>query len=133
VAVTRLTTRLPIPAIGCFAKAPAASVYLYDGAECVRQHEQSPRAHHRPRGYSCEEIGGALFGWDGAFPAMERLSLLEPWFVSPWGTGCSRYVSTLVTETGILATWQQSQPDFSQPLVANFLPMQDVERLSNGN
>lgn len=132
VAVTRLTDRLTIPAVGCFADAPAASIYLYDGAECVRQHEQSARAYARPRGYSCEEIGGALLGVDADFPAMTRLSLLEPWFVSPWGTGCSRYAATLVSESGILAAWQQSQADSSQPLVANFLPMEEVVRILQG-
>jgi hypothetical protein len=60
---------------------------------------------------------------------MERLSRLEPLFVSPWGTGCSRYVHTLVTEAGILATWQQSQVDGSQPLVGHWLAMDEVERI----
>ena len=129
IAVTRLTDRMSIPRVGCFADMPACSIYLYDGAECVRQHEQNPRAHKRPRGYSCEEIGGALFGWDHDFPHMERLSLLEPLFVSSKGSGCSRYVATLVMESGILATWQQSQEDLSQPLVAHFLPMDDVRQI----
>jgi hypothetical protein len=42
------------------------------------------------------------------------------------GTGCSRYVATLVTDAGIFANWQQSQDDLSQPLVGNFLPMDRV-------
>jgi hypothetical protein len=53
-------------------------------------------------------------------------------FVSPWGTGCSRYVSTLVTASGILATWQQGQADGSQPLVAHALSMDDVESILAG-
>lgn len=133
IAVTRLTDRMSIPQIGCFADVPACSIFFYDGAECVRQHEENPRAHKRPRGYSCEEIGGALFGWDDGFPELERLSLIEPFFVSPWGTGCSRYVASLITEDGILATWQQSREDLSQPLVSHFLPMDDVRRILRGN
>jgi hypothetical protein len=129
VAATRVTDRLPVPPVGCFAKEGACAVYFYDGAECVRSLEENPLAHKRPRGYSCEEIGGAFLGWDEAFPAMERLSVLEPMFVSPWGTGCSRYVSTLVTKAGILAAWQQGQPDGSQPLVGRFLPMEEVRRI----
>ena len=128
VAVTRLTSRMPIPQVGCFTNTQA-SVYFYDGAECVRQHEENPRARKRPRGYSCEEIGGALLGWDDAFPELERLSVIEPMFVSPWGTGCSRYVDVLVTEDGILASWQQSREDLSQPLVGHFLPMNEVRQL----
>ena len=132
VAATRLTARLPLPAVGYFADQPAAALYFYDGAECLRQLEESDQAHKRPRGYSCEELGGALFGWDQAFPHMERLSPLAPLFMSPWGTGCSRYVDGLVTEAGILMIWQQSQADESQPLVSRFLPMSDVEAILSG-
>ncbi|NOY79865.1 MAG: exo-alpha-sialidase [Kiritimatiellaeota bacterium] len=129
VAVTRVTNRLPIPRLGRFADGPGTSLYFYDGAECVRQHEQSASGVLRARGYSCEEIGGVLFGFDAQFPRVERLSRLQPWFVSPQGTGCSRYVDTLVTEAGIRAVWQQSQSDLSQPLVTHFLPMTEVERI----
>jgi hypothetical protein len=129
VAATRVTNRLAIPRVGLFADSSPVSIYFYDGAECLRSHEESRQAHRRPRGYSCEELGGAFFGWDATFPQLERLSRLTPLFVSPWGSGCSRYVDTLVTGDGILATWQQSQPDQSQPLVGNFLPMEAVERI----
>ncbi|PIE35579.1 hypothetical protein CSA56_03615 [candidate division KSB3 bacterium] len=132
VASTRLTGRLSIPQIGCFADVPPCSMYFYDGVECVRSHEENARAHKRPRGYSCEELSGAFFGWDDAFPQMERLSQLEPLFISPWGTGCSRYTEALVTDGGILAAWQQSQQDYSQPLVGHFLPKDDVRRILNG-
>jgi hypothetical protein len=128
VAVTRVTGRLSVPAAGLFAELPPCVVYFYDGAECVRAHEENPLAHKRPRGFSCEEIGGAFWGWVEAFPRLERLSRLEPLFVSPWGTGCSRYVKPLVDEYGILATWQQSQPDGSQPLVGHRLSMREIER-----
>ena len=132
VAATRITSCLPVPADGLFANAAPASVYFYDGAECIRPHEQNKAGVSRPRGYSCEELGGALFGWDGAFPALERLSLNAPLFISPWGSGSSRYISTLVTKDGILATWQQSQPDGSQPLVKNFLLLDEAKGILAG-
>jgi len=129
IAVTRITDRLPIPQIGIFKDIPAISLYFYDGAECVREHEQSSRGIKRARGYSCEEIGGLAWGFDEDFPKIERLSVNAPLFVSPNGTGCSRYVSTLVTEEAIYASWQQSQPDFSQPFVGHSLTMEEVEEI----
>jgi hypothetical protein len=132
VAATRITNRLPLPPIGLFAGVPACSIYFYDGAECLRSHEESGQTHKRPRGYSCEELGDAFFGWDETFPDLHRLSRLEPFFISPWGTGCSRYVDALITTQGILAVWQQSQVDQSQPLVGHFLSMAKVERILSG-
>ncbi|MBV7331253.1 exo-alpha-sialidase [Chloroflexi bacterium TSY] len=132
VAATRITARTPIPRVGLFADLPPASVYFYDGAECLRALEENERAHRRPRGYSCEEIGGALFGWDDAFPQTTRLSTLEPLFVSPWGTGCSRYVETVSTVNGLMAVWQQGQENGSQPLVGNRIEMSEVERILEG-
>jgi hypothetical protein len=129
VAVTRITSRLKVPPLGIFADSQALAVYFYDGAECMRNHQENIRAHKRPRGYSCEEIGGAFLGWDDAFPKMARLSALEPLFVSPWGTGSSRYVDALVTSDGILAVWQQSQANGSQPLVRHFLPMDEIAQI----
>ncbi len=128
VASTRITERLELPPVGVFADTPIA-VYFYDGAESMRQLEQSPRGYKRPRGYSCEEIGGAFWGPADRVGGLQRLSQVAAWFVSPHGTGSSRYVSCLKTADGILATWQQSQPDGSQPLVANFLPLDDVYRI----
>lgn len=128
VASTRVTERFDIPALGLFEDTPVA-VYFYDGAESMRQLEQSPRAHKRPRGYSCEEIGGAFWGPADRVADLQRLSQVAAWFISPHGTGSSRYVSCLATDGGILATWQQAQPDGSQPLVANFLPMDEIERI----
>jgi len=132
VAATRITDRMPVAQVGCFAGQRPCAVYFYDGAECLRSHEENSLARSRPRGYSCEEIGGAFWGGDGVFPAMRRLSPLRPMFVSPWGTGCSRYVSTLVTGEGILAAWEQGQADGSQPLVGHFLPMEQVEQILSG-
>jgi hypothetical protein len=68
-------------------------------------------------------------GFDELFPEIFRISSYAPMFISPHGTGCSRYVSTLVTADGILATWQQSQENFSQPLVGNFLPVEQIEEI----
>ncbi len=129
VAATRVTDRMLLPQVGALAGGERMAAYFYDGAECLRSHEENPLAHRRPRGYSCEELGGAF--WGGAEPdgSLSRLSQLEPMFVSPWGTGCSRYVHTLVTAWGILATWQQGRPDGSQPLVAHALAMDEVERI----
>jgi hypothetical protein len=132
VAATRITGRLQVPPLGCFEGCSPCSMYFYDGAECLRAHEENPLAHKRPRGYSCEELGGAFWGWDATFPELERLSRLAPLFVSPWGTGCSRYVETLTTSEGILAIWEQSQQDGSQPLVGHLLPMDEVARILSG-
>jgi len=132
VAVTRVTDRLAVPRLGLFRDLPPLSLYFYDGAECVRPHEQHMYAVPRPRGYSCEEIGGLAWCMDTEFPALQRLSELQPFFVSPHGTGCSRYVHTLRTEEAILGTWQQAQSDGSQPLVGHALPMEFVEDILCG-
>ncbi len=129
VAATRITTRMSVPALGEFADLPPLSLYLYDGAECLRPLDANPQAVTRPRGYSCEEIGGAFVGWDIGFPQMQRLSCTSPLFTSPRGTGCSRYAKVLTTDEGIIATWQQSQEDGSQPLVRHFLPMENIDSL----
>lgn len=132
VAVTRVTDRLEIPRLGVFEGAPRTAVLFYDGAESMRQLDENPQAHTRPRGYSCEEIGGALVAPAGDLTRAVRLSTVAPLFTSPYGTRSSRYVSTLVTEEGIYATWQQAQPDDSQPLVMNFLPSHEVRFLLGG-
>jgi hypothetical protein len=129
VAATRITDRMSLPPVGVLADQGSHSVYFYDGAECLRSHSENPLAATRPRGYSCEELGGAFLGRDEAFPEMDRLSPLRPLFVSPWGTGCSRYVGALVTEQGVLAVWQQGQADGSQPLVGHSLSMEEVEQI----
>ena len=91
--------------------------------------EESPGASKRPRGFSCEEIGGMGIGYDAQFPEIIRFSDDFPMFTSPQGTGCSRYVSTIVTNNGILATWQQSREDYSQPLVSNFLSFESIAEI----
>ena len=122
-----------MPQLGLFAGQPPCALYFYDGAECLRSHQQNRQARQRPRGYSCEELGGALFAWEEERPTFTRLSDLEPLFISPWGTGCSRYVDCLLTDEGILAIWEQSQADESQPLVGHFLSMARVDDILQGS
>jgi len=129
IAGARVTERLPVPRVGAFAEQPATSIYFYDSLECLRQLDENPTAVSRPRGWSCEEIGGIAAGIDTEFPSIESISVEAPLFTSPHGTGCSRYVATLVTEEGIFANWQQSQPDLCQPLVGHFLPIEMVREI----
>ena len=128
VAMTRVTCALPIPRVGLFADR-AHTLLFYCGGECVRQLEEHHAAHSRARGYSCEELGGAAVYVDGNLSTLERLSDIQPLFVSPWGTGCSRYVDVLMTPDGFLATWQQSQTDQSQPLVRSRLSRVEAEEI----
>ena len=122
VAASRITCRLPVPRVGAFADQPPTSLYFYDGAECLRPLEPHKHAAARPRGYSCEELGGLAYGFDREFPQLHRLSRLAPLFVSPEGTGCSRYVSVLTEEDGdLFAIWQRSSTIAAQPLVGHHL------------
>ncbi len=128
VAMTRGTCVVDVPQVGTF-RDRSVSLVFYDGGECIRNHEEHATAVTRSRGYSCEELGGAAFALDGDLSKIERLSRYRPLFVSPHGTGCSRYVDVLGTSEGFFATWQQSQADGSQPLVANFLSNADAHNL----
>ncbi|MEZ6042131.1 MAG: hypothetical protein R3C20_16630 [Planctomycetaceae bacterium] len=128
VAMTRGTCILPLPRVGRFSD-HATSLLFYCGGECLRPHDEHATAVMRPRGYSCEEIGGAGFIVNDDPGTFTRLSRLAPMFVSPYGTGCSRYVDVLSAPEGYYATWQQSQKDLSQPLVMNFLPRDEAEAL----
>ena len=112
-----------------FAGQPGSTLFFYDGGECVRNHDEHARAVKRARGYSCEELGGLAVGWQDEFPRLERLSINSPLFVSPYGSGCSRYTRTLTTAEGIYAFWQQSQKNLSQPLVENFVSMQEIQEI----
>ncbi|MEP3481319.1 MAG: exo-alpha-sialidase [Fuerstiella sp.] len=120
VAMTRTTSVLPMPAVAS-GLSEWQSILFYCGGECVRELGQHATAVSRPRGYSCEEIGGTLLISDSDARGVVRISDLLPQFVSPYGTGCSRYVDVCQTPEGYFATWQQSQTDFSQPLVMNFV------------
>jgi hypothetical protein len=128
VAMTRGTGILDVPRMGAFAD-QHVSLMFYDGGECVRDLDEHASAVKRSRGYSCEELGGLACFPDGTLGGMQRLSKFEPLFVSPHGTGCSRYVDVLSTRDGLYVTWQQSQPDRSQPLVMHFASADEVERL----
>jgi hypothetical protein len=130
VACARITERLKVPRIGEFANMPSLSLYFYDGAECLRPLSENKEAARRPRGYSCEELGGLAWGWDDEFPQLYKISNYFPLFLSPYGTGCSRYISaTSLHDGSILASWQQSQKDLSQPLVMNQLEASAVEAI----
>ena len=129
IAAARVTERLPVPRVGAFADQPPMSIYFYDSCECLRQLDENPTAVSRPRGWSCEEIGGIAAGIDSDFPEIASLSVEAPLFVSPHGTGCSRYVATLVTNEGIFANWQQSQSDLCQPLVGHFVSTEQVSQI----
>lgn len=131
VAMTRGTSYLKLPApLGT--AADTVGLLFYCGGECVRQHDEHQRGVQRPRGYSCEELGGAIAVPDDDFTRAVRLSDLFPLFVSPFGTGCSRYVDVLETPDAYLATWQQSQPDLSQPLVLHTLSKSTARDLLTG-
>jgi len=129
IAAARVTERLAIPKVGVFANTPDLSLYFYDSCESLRQLDENPRAVSRPRGWSCEEIGGIAVGDDTDLTKVQSLSIEAPLFISPYGTGCSRYVAVLADESGLFATWQQSQDDLSQPLVGHFLPMERVREI----
>ena len=129
VAITRVTSVLKVPRVGFFRELPALLLYFYDGGESLRRYDEHPEAVKRPRGYSCEELGGLAFGTEAGFPHLQRLSDHLPYFVSPWGSGSSRYTKILAADGGLYAIWQQSQEDLSQPLVMNFLPGDEVEQI----
>ena len=128
IAITRGTCVLDVPRIGAFANRQI-SLLFYDGGESLRNLDEHEAAVKRARGYSCEEIGGVAYFVDGDFSHIHRLSKHRPLFISPHGTGCSRYVDVLSTADGFFATWQQSQPDLSQPLVSNFVARADAEAI----
>ena len=125
VAMTRGTALLDIPKIGNFADL-SVTLLFYDGGESLRNMDEHAAAVARPRGYSCEELGGLAYVVDGDFSNVYRLATIAPSFLSPWGTGCSRYVDVLTTNDGMYATWQQSQADLSQPLVMHFVTNEQI-------
>jgi hypothetical protein len=126
--MSRATAAIDVPAVGDFSNTPKTSLLFYDGGESVRNLDEHKEAVSRPRGYSCEELGGAAYFSDENFGDMHRLSKYLPFFVSPMGAGTSRYVDVLQTDEGFYATWQQSQTDHSQPLVMNFVTRSEAEK-----
>ncbi len=129
VAITRATAMLSVPRFGAFASGPALTLVFYDGGESMRNMQEHASAHSRPRGFSCEEIGGVAVAAADGVSEIERLSVNEPMFLSPYGWRTSRYVDVLATEGGFYATWQQAQEDYSQPLVMNFVSMAEAKAL----
>ena len=128
VAVSRITDILSLPE----AFSPILSRYqivFYDGAECIREHVADAKAVSRPRGFSCEELAGLAIYEDDNIENIERISKVQPLFISPWGTGCSRYIHTCVTEDKLIAIWQQSQDSGAQPLVMNSLTKNEVQSI----
>ncbi len=128
VAMSRGTCVVDVPPVGAFEN-DRLSIMFYDGGECVRNLDEHASAVQRPRGYSCEELGGAAVCRHGDLTAWTRLSRFEPLFVSPYGTGCSRYVDVCITPEHWYVTWQQSQADRSQPLVMNVVSTEEVHRI----
>jgi len=129
VAVSRICGVLPLPPTGIFSQRSPTYLYFYDGAEAIHPREEHDRGVRRPRGYSCEEIGGAAYATADTFPRLNRLHPTGSLFVSPYGTGCSRYTTALQTEEGVYCSWQQSQPDRSQPLVMTFTGREEIKRI----
>lgn len=128
VAVSRITGILPLPG-ALTGLDDVVNLVFYDGAECMRPHEQNAKAVQRPRGHSCEEIAGLAFFEGNRITAIERLSESAPFFVSPYGTGSSRYTSATFYKDRLIATWQQAQADGSQPLVMHSLPRERVAEI----
>jgi hypothetical protein len=128
VAVSRVTDVLAIPE--AFRSAVGRhQIVFYDGAECIREHLENSNAIRRPRGYSCEEIAGLATYPGDQIEDIERISKIQPLFISPWGTGCSRYIHTCVTRNKIIAIWQQSQNSGAQNLVLNYLTTDQVQSI----
>jgi len=125
VAVSRITDVLTLPGDVVSSGEPIQAVF-YDGAECMRPHDQNPMGVKRPRGYSCEEIAGLAAYSGERVEEIRRITTKLPIFTSPWGTGCSRYIHTCATEDGVYATWQQSQPSGAQPLVMRYLSWEEI-------
>lgn len=130
VAITRGTAIVSLPT-SLVQSDDGQPVHLmfYDGGESLRNLDEHKSAVSRPRGYSCEELGGLAMITGNDINSIQRISTNLPSFISPYGTGCSRYVDVLVSEDGFYATWQQSQDDLSQPLVMNHLSMEEARDL----
>ena len=100
------------------------SFYYYDGAECVRELEQNKVGIIRSRGHSCEELGGLFIQKNDG--ELKRISLKFPMFISPFGSGCCRYISSYALSEGVITIWQQSQNSFAQSLVATYYSFDDL-------
>ncbi|MGD1975201.1 MAG: hypothetical protein PVH37_17005 [Desulfobacterales bacterium] len=128
VAVSRITDVLSIPG-EIFERPEAIQMVFYDGAECIRPHDENSQAVSRPRGYSCEEIAGLAVFVNDRIDDICRISNISPLFISPWGTGCSRYIHTCSLPERVIATWQQSQTTGAQPLVMHSLSWDEIRSI----
>ena len=128
VAITRATAIVDVPQIGSF-ESIRESLVFYDGGESLHNLDKHTTSVKRSRGYSCEEIGGVGYFLDDNLNQIYRLSRNHPLLISPHGTGCSRYVDVHRSSDGYFVTWQQSQPDQSQPLVLNFVSHDEVANI----
>lgn len=128
VAMSRITGLARIPSVGDFENANS-SLFFYDGGECMRNLDEHKHAISRPRGYSCEELGGLAYIENDDLTTVDRISKILPAFISPYGTGSSRYVDVLTTDDAYYVTWQQSQKDKSQPLVGVIVTKSEVEKV----
>ena len=89
VAMTRGTALVSLPRVGVLAD-QEVQLFFYDGGECVRNLDQHATAVKRPRGYSCEELGGVAYCRNGDLRTVQRLSVNHPMFVSPHECGPPR-------------------------------------------
>ena len=62
--MARGTCVFDVPQKGIFSE-KQISLFFYDGGECVRNLDAHEGAVKRPRGYSCEELGGLAYFEDG--------------------------------------------------------------------
>lgn len=131
VTVSRITDVLSIPG-EVFKHPETVQMVFYDGAECIRRHDEDSRAVSRPRGYSCEEIAGLAVYANDRVDKIRRISNLNPLFISPWGTGCSRYIHTFSLPDKVIAMWQQSQTSGAQPLVMHSLSWDEIRSIVKG-
>lgn len=116
VAITRGTCALRLPAAMAL---PGFGLAFYDGGECLRNLDEHSKAVSRPRGYSCEELGGLAYFCNDDPTQIERISAYLPEFISPAGSGCIRYADVVQAGGQLIATWQQARADGSQPLMIN--------------
>jgi len=132
VAISRVTAWLHVPRFGLVENLPPLTLLFYDGGESMRDLDEHKQAISRPRGYSCEELGGLAVASGAETKDIQRLSVHLPLFISPMGKGTSRYVDVLETKNGYFATWEQSQENFSQPLVINYLSKVKAAEILSG-
>ncbi len=129
VAITRGTSLIDLPV----ESDEKITALFYDGGESLRQLDEHAGAVKRPRGFSCEEIGGLAVISNEDVTTFERISRYKPSFLSPMGMRTSRYADVLEFGDKYYVTWQQSQDDLSQPLVLNVVEKRAAEGIFRKN